>query len=98
LQKLKKEKHSSIYLKEQESGSNKNTDLDSLTAALQYRDRAKERRIKYGTPEPPSPKYSKNSTNSYKRKSRNNDNDNHDDNLLDTLTYKSVEGNVKEGE
>lgn len=28
---------------------------DALAAALQYRDRAKERRQKYGTPEPPSP-------------------------------------------
>ena len=30
-------------------------EVDSIQAALQYRDRAKERRLKYGTPEPPSP-------------------------------------------
>jgi len=40
-----------------------------LLAALQYRDRAKERRKKYGTPEPPSPTFSSSST-AYKSKIR----------------------------
>jgi len=43
---------------EQPKISSAHSDSDSLLAALQYRDRAKERRQKYGTPEPPSPTYS----------------------------------------
>ena len=54
------EKHkqeSKVDISEEEKAKAQQAESDSLLAALKYRDRAKERRIKYGTPEPPSPTF-----------------------------------------
>ncbi len=61
LEKLRKENSSTngITVQKNENGQQeKSLDVDSLQAALQYRDRARERREKFGLPEPPSPTYS----------------------------------------
>ena len=86
LEKLKKEQttqkeeeedaHTSTTEQEE---SDSQSAADSLLAALQYRDRAKERRKKYGTPEPPLPKYSSApvsaSSSSYAHKTKSRDRD-----------------------
>ncbi len=56
LEKYKQERKSSnVPSKSAETCKSSESTNDSLQAALQYRDRAKERRSKFGTPEPPSP-------------------------------------------
>ena len=49
LENYKKEKNGSA----EEKDKKETEPIDSVAAAIQYRDRAKERREKYGMPEPP---------------------------------------------
>ena len=46
-----------MEISDEEKAKTQQAESDSLLAALKYRDRAKERRIKYSTPEPPSPTF-----------------------------------------
>ena len=54
------------FRKENSKRQEEQAEQDTLAIALQYRDRAKERRKKYGTPEPPSPTYPSSSSSSAK--------------------------------
>jgi len=63
---------------------------DSLLAALQYRDRAKERRKQFGSPEPPSPTYSSSSSSTKAKASINQSNDvSYIESKIKELSYKT---------
>lgn len=67
LEKFKKENSLSDKIEEGKPETSADNKSDSLAAALQYRDRANERRIKYGAPSPPSPTQASSSSSSNKK-------------------------------